>query len=89
MAVESRLHGQVPVKEDRAPCLKGWRLLAGFGGWTWTKVKDVQFESEFASIIRELITTGKGSQYYFTRLALADELYFQRLADTPISHDQS
>jgi len=36
------------------------------------KVNDVQFESEFGSIIRELIAAGKGSSNYFTRLALAD-----------------
>jgi len=41
----------------------------------------VQFESEFGSIIRELIATGKGSQNYFTRLALADDIYFKRLTE--------
>jgi len=55
-------------------------LWAGFGGWRRTKVKDVQFETEFGSIIRELIATDKGSQNYFTRLALADNIYFDRLS---------
>ena len=84
MLAEKALYmGKYLTKEDRAPCLKGWRLWAAYGGWTWTKVKDVQFESEFGSIMRELIATGQGSQNYFTRLALADEIYFKRLSDKP------
>jgi len=43
--------------------------MAGHG-----KVKDVQFESEYGSIIRAVMATGKGSQNYFARLALADEI---------------
>ncbi len=56
--------GKYLSKEDRAPCLKGWRLWAAFGPWESTKVKDVQFESEFGKIIRGLIATGKGNSYF-------------------------
>jgi hypothetical protein len=70
--------GKYLTKEDRAPCLKGWRLWAAFGPWESTKVKDVQFESEFGKIIRVLMATGKGKSY-FKRLALADEIYFNQL----------
>jgi hypothetical protein len=73
--------GKYLTKEDRAPCLKGWRLRAAFGPWKWTKVKDVKFESEFSQIIRDLIAT-TSHQSYFNRLALADEIYFKRLTDS-------
>ncbi len=70
--------GKYLTKEDRAPCLKGWRLWAAFGAWESTKVKDVKFESEFNKIIRHLIATN-GRLSYFKRLALADEIYFKQL----------
>ena len=73
--------GKYLTKEGRAPCLKGWRLWAAFGPWKWTKVKDVKFESEFSTIIRALIATGRGRGSYFKRLAVADEIYFKRLID--------
>jgi hypothetical protein len=44
-------------------------------------VKDVKFESDSGTIIRELIAAGKGRQSYFARLALADEIYFKRLTE--------
>ncbi|HEX4139655.1 MAG TPA: hypothetical protein VHY09_04860 [Candidatus Methylacidiphilales bacterium] len=72
--------GKYLSKEDRAPCLKGWRLWAAFGAWESTKVKDVKLDSEFSTIIRELIAT-KGRLSYFKRLALADEIYFKRVAE--------
>jgi len=72
--------GEYLTVEGRARCFKGWCLWAAFGPWKWTKVKDVKFESEFSTIIRELIATGKGRGSYFKRLALADEIYFARLA---------
>jgi len=69
------------TRRDIAPAVKaGRRFWAAFGAWEWTKVKDVKFESEFSKIIRELIAT-KGRLSYFKRLALADEIYFNRLAD--------
>lgn len=34
-------------KEHRAPCFKGWRLWAVFGLWASTKVKDVEYSSEY------------------------------------------
>jgi hypothetical protein len=73
--------GKYLTKEGRAPCLKGWRLWAAFGPWKWTKLKDVQFQSEYSTIIRELIATGQGRQSYFMRLALADEIYYRLLQD--------
>ena len=36
----------------QAPCLKGWRLWAGFGPWTWTKVSDVVNDTPFTRIYR-------------------------------------
>ena len=34
------------LSKDRPPCLKGWRLWAGFGkDWDWTKVKDIACET--------------------------------------------
>jgi hypothetical protein len=61
-----------------SPCLKGWRLWAAFGPWKCTKIKDAKFESEFSAIIRELIATSRG--HYFSKLAMADKIYFKRLA---------
>ena len=72
--------GKYLTKEGRPPCFKGWRLWAAFGPWESTKVKDLRFESEFSDIIRELIAT-KGRLSYFHRLALADEIYFNQIAN--------
>ena len=40
------------LSKERAECLKGWRLWAGFGKWEWTKVKDVLLDSPFSNIYR-------------------------------------
>ena len=71
--------GKYLTKEGRAPCFKGWRLWAAFGPWKWTKVKDVKFESEFSTIIRDLLVARKGRGSYFQRLALADEFISRNL----------
>jgi hypothetical protein len=36
----------------KAGCLKGWRLWAGFGPWTWTKVSKVLSDTPFTRIYR-------------------------------------
>ena len=40
------------LSKERPPCLKGWRLWAGFGGWDWTRVKDIIRDSPFCRIYR-------------------------------------
>lgn len=40
------------LSKGRPPCLKGWRLWAGFGEWEWTKVKDLVTQSRFSTIYR-------------------------------------
>ena len=71
--------GKYLTKENRAPCFKGWRLWAAFGSWDWTKVKDVQFQSEFGDILRVIIAA-KGKRIgHFLRLAMADDAHFKSL----------
>jgi hypothetical protein len=40
------------LTKERPPCLRRWRLWAGFGDWKWTRVKDVLFESRFCTVYR-------------------------------------
>ena len=40
------------LSKERPPCLKRWRLWAGFGEWEWTKVKDLITQSRIATIYR-------------------------------------
>lgn len=40
------------LSKERPPCLKGWRLWAGFGDWDWTKVKDLVTLSPISTIYR-------------------------------------
>ena len=40
------------LSKERPPCLKGWRLWAGFGEWEWTRVKDLLMQSRFSTIYR-------------------------------------
>ncbi len=73
--------GKYLTKDGRPPCFKGWRLWAAFGPWKWSKVKDLRFESEFNTIIHELIATERHSMNYFLRLAKADKIYYSRLTE--------
>lgn len=41
------------LSKEREPCLKGWRLWAGFGkNWEWVKVKHVEVDSVFSRTFR-------------------------------------
>ena len=40
------------LSKERPPCLKRWRLWAGFGNWDWTRVKDLMVFSRFSTIYR-------------------------------------
>jgi len=40
------------LSKERPPCLKGWRLWAGFGEWEWTRIKDLITQSRIATIYR-------------------------------------
>jgi len=67
------------LSKERPPCLKGWRLWAGFGDWEWTRVKDVLFDSRFSRIYRAckdwLGWTGKKG--FFERMRLVALLEFR------------
>ena len=52
--VERAAHLGNYLSKERPPCLKRWRLWAGFGDWKWTKVKDVFFDCAFTRIYRAL-----------------------------------
>jgi len=81
--------GKYLTKEGRAPCLKGWRLWAAFGPWNSTKIKDVEFRSEYGAILRGIIATGRELRGHFFRLVLADTLYFKSLCQTKSSEDRA
>jgi hypothetical protein len=72
--------GKYLSKEHRWPCFKGWRLWAAFGPWDWTRVKDVEFTSDYSKIVRGIIALEKRAQSYSTRLAIADRIYLRQLA---------
>jgi hypothetical protein len=40
------------LSKERPPCLKGWRLWAGFGEWQWTRIKDLISQSRLSVIYR-------------------------------------
>jgi hypothetical protein len=71
--------GKYLSKEHRAPCFKGWRLWAAFGAWEWTRVKNVEFQSEYALILRGLIAIRAERRGHFFRLALTDKIYLKNL----------
>ncbi len=60
------------LTKDRPECFRHWRLWAGFGGWEWTKVKDVVFESLFSQIYRACKEWQgwTGNAHFFDRLRL-------------------
>jgi hypothetical protein len=64
------------LSKERPPCLKGWRLWAGFGEWDWTKVKDLVTQSRFSTIYRAckewLGWTGKKG--FFDRMKMVAQL---------------
>ena len=63
-------------EDQRVPCLKGWRLLAGFGEWDWTKVKDLISHSRFSTIYRACRDWlgWKGNKGFFERMKLVAQL---------------
>jgi hypothetical protein len=74
--------GKYLSKEHRAPCFKGWRLWASFGSWEWTKIKDVEFSSDYGKVIKGIITLEDRPQSHFSRLTLADKLYLESLKNS-------
>jgi hypothetical protein len=69
------LHGQVSDQERPRPLSEG----AAFGPWDSTKVKDVEFRSEYGTILRGIIATKRKRQGHFFRLALTDKIYLKQL----------
>ena len=64
------------LSKERPPCLKRWRLWAGFGEWDWTRVKDVVFESRFCRIYRACKEWlhWTGNREFFDRMRLVSTL---------------
>jgi hypothetical protein len=58
------------LSKERPPCLKGWRLWAGFGDWEWTRVKDIEVESPLSLIYRACKEAFRwtGKRGYFDRI---------------------
>ena len=71
--------GKYLSKEHRAPCFKGWRLWAAFGVWDRTKTKDVEFTSDFARCLRQIIASKNDPSSYFTHLCRADRVYLKSI----------
>ena len=69
--------------KDREPCLKGWRLWAGFGDWDWSRVKDIVLESPRSKIyaVCKAIYGWTGSDGRGDRMILVEKLYPQSLRD--------
>ncbi|MEO7931541.1 MAG: hypothetical protein ABIT76_00135 [Chthoniobacterales bacterium] len=72
MPVERAAYLGKYLSKERPPCLKRWRLWAGFGDWDWTRVKDVVFESRFCTIYRACKDWlhWKGNKGFFDRLRI-------------------
>lgn len=69
------------LSNEREPCLKRWRLWAGFGEWEWSKVKDILLETPRAKIYAACKAfygwQGKGN--FFQRMQIVDEAYLTTL----------
>jgi len=65
------------LSKDREPCLKGWRLWAGFGKWDWSRVKDIFVETP-KRVIWDACATAlqwKGNRGFLEKRSLVDFLY--------------
>jgi hypothetical protein len=70
------------LTKERPPCLKRWRLWAGFGeGWEWTKVKDVIFNSIFSRIYRACKEWQgwEGKEGFFQRMEFVRRMMFMTI----------
>ena len=69
------------LSKERAECLKGWRLWAGFGPWEWSKVKDLVSDSPFSRIYRACKEWlhWKGNKDFFARTDFVSFMELQTL----------
>jgi hypothetical protein len=65
-AAKANYLGKYLSKEHRAHCFKGWRLWAAFGKWHSTKVRDVEFRSQFKVMLVDLMATEKRELFFET-----------------------
>lgn len=65
------------LSKEREPCLKGWRLWAGFGSWDWTRVKDIVFETPRRTIYHacKKWLGWTGNRNFRGRMATVESLY--------------
>jgi hypothetical protein len=70
------------LTKDREPCLKSWRLWAGFGKWDWSRVKDVLLETPRGAIYRlcQESLRWNGNRGFHHRTMLVEQLYCDWLA---------
>jgi hypothetical protein len=71
------------LSKQRPECLKRWRLLAGFGTWEWTKVRDVVFDSAFTRIYKACKEwlEWTGNKNFLQRMSLVQLLERRTIAE--------
>lgn len=76
------------LSKDREPCLKRWRLWAGFGkAWDWTKVRDVVLETPRTIIYQACKESFEwvGNKGFKQRMELVESIYRKTIAfDWPL-----
>ncbi len=67
--------------KDREPCMKRWRLWAGFGEWERTLVSNIELDSPRARIYRNMkeIFKWKGNRYFTERMQIVERIYESNL----------
>jgi len=65
------------LSKEREPCLKRWRLWAGFGKWDWSRVKDICVESPRGTIWRACAQAFHwvGNRAFAEKKSMVDWLY--------------
>jgi len=71
------------LSKEREPCLKRWRLWAGFGKWDWSRVKDIFAESP-KRVIWEACKEAlhwEGNRDFLQKRNLVDHLYLRTVEE--------
>lgn len=65
------------LSKEREPCLKGWRLWAGFGNWEWSRVKDILFETPRSRIYQvcKAVYGWKGNKDFLNRMNFVERIF--------------
>ena len=71
------------LSKEREPCLKRWRLWAGFGKWDWSRVKDICLQSPRSAIWKACASAFQwvGKRGFLEKRGLVEFFYWRTIEE--------